>query len=97
MQGFEETKPEVRRLIQETGRNPHLRTNTRLDFVLEKVFGKRIGDVYITNAFPYVKPGSMSSKISMSTIKTTVIQFTIPELELANPKKILPIAARGAT
>jgi len=91
--GFRKIKPEVRRLIQETGRNPYLRTNTRLDFVLEKVFGKHIGDVYITNAFPYVKPGSMSSRISMSTLKKTVVQFTIPELELANPKKIFVCGA----
>ena len=65
IRGFEGLITNTCRVIQEHGRNPHLKTNVRLDLLLQRVFEKRVEDIYVTNAFPYIKSGTMSSKIPL--------------------------------
>ncbi|MGQ0525450.1 MAG: uracil-DNA glycosylase family protein [Betaproteobacteria bacterium] len=71
--------------IREYGRNPTLRTNVRLAHVVEAVLGLSLADVYATNAFPFVKPGAMSSRLPTSDVKTAAGRFLRRELEIVRP------------
>ncbi len=71
--------------VQEWGREPTLLTNQRLQKLLERVFRVSIAETYVTNAFPFVKPGGMSANLSKATVAKTVAKYTVPELKLASP------------
>jgi restriction system protein len=77
--------------IQKHGRDPGLLTNRRLDALLQRVFSLTIDRVYVTNAFPFVKPGGMSQPVPMSDLCKSVETFTKPELELVRPTMILAL------
>ena len=81
-------------VVQAHGRVPSLATNRRLDALLERVLGLDISDVYITNAFPFIKPGGMSAAIPFRDVVRAVETFTVPELELAEPKKVLALGSQ---
>lgn len=82
--------------IQKHGRKPNLATNKRLDTVLHRVLGLSIGDVYVTNAFPFIKPGGMSSNLTLRDVTKAVSSFAAQELELAKPKMILALGSLTA-
>lgn len=84
--------PEIQRL----GRDPEIRTNAVLSYVLGQVFNLTIEDVYGTNVFPYVKAGSMSGRIVMKAMYETAEAFTKPELALANPSIVLALGKAPA-
>jgi hypothetical protein len=71
--------------IQLHGRLPTLLTNRRFDVLLDRVFRLRLSDVYVTNAFPYVKRGSMSSALPFADVRNAASKFLVRELELAKP------------
>ena len=72
--------------IQEFGRDPTIKTNIYLEKLVFRVLGLSLDDVYVTNAFPFVKPGAMSSAIHFRDVVACVKQFAKRELELAQPK-----------
>lgn len=77
--------------IQQHGRDPELLTNRRLDTLLHRVFNLTIDQVYVTNAFPFVKPGEMSGPVPTSDLFKSVVTFTSPELELVRPTMVLAL------
>ena len=79
--------------IQTFGRQPSLATNKRLDEVLRRVLGLRISDVYVTNVFPFIKPGAMSAGIKLRHVVETAKEFTAPELEIAQPTIALALGS----
>lgn len=79
--------------IQKHGRMPWLLTNKRLDETLRRVFGLEIGDVYATNAFPFIKPGGMSAGIPLRDVVKAIEQLTVPELELVQPTVVLALGS----
>lgn len=77
--------------VQTFGREPNRRTNRVLEILLARVFQLSIEQTYVTNAFPFVKPSSMSSHIRSADVRRTVDQFTRKELEIAKPTIILAL------
>ncbi len=93
VRGFDSLSDRARAEIQRIGRNPELLTNRRLDDFLMNTLGLRTQDVYVTNAFPYIKPGTMSENIPMSEMKRAILEFTLPELSLAQASKVIVCGA----
>jgi uracil-DNA glycosylase len=79
------------REIQEHGRNLRLRANQVLEQLLLRIFGVTLADVYATNAFPFIKSGSMSSALPLGDVVRAVRLFAAPELALAEPTRILAV------
>lgn len=79
--------------VQEFGRTRGLLTNKRLEETLRRVFGLTIDEVYTTNAFPFVKPGGMSSNIPLSHIVRTVREFTAKEIQIAKPTTLIALGS----
>ena len=71
---------------QKYGRDPEIITNKRLARLLDRIFHLSLDQVYVTNAFPFVKPGGKSSSIPQRDVLKAVELFTIPELDLARPR-----------
>lgn len=80
--------------VQEFGRFPNLLTNRRLEKILTEVYGLRLEQVYVTNAFPFIKPGGMSSAIPLKDMVWAVRRFCAPELVLARPSRIIALGTR---
>ena len=79
--------------IQNYGRNPALSTNRRLDTLVQRVFGLTIQEVFVTNAFPLVKPGGMSASLPLRDVTHCVSRFAKHELEIVRPKIVLALRA----
>ena len=77
--------------IQELGRKQTLRTNVVLEKLLCRVLGLSLSDVYATNAFPFVKPGGMSSPVPQWLVNCAASYFLRQELELAAPEFVLAL------
>ena len=73
------------------GRDPDRITNRRLEALLVAVLGTSLSDVYATNVFPFVKPGTMSASIPQELVNRTAQTFTVPELAIANPTLVLAL------
>jgi len=73
---------------------PTLKTNRYVDELLNRVFRLRVNEAYITNAFPFIKPGGMSAAIPMRDVVRAVELFTVPELELARPTRVLALGSQ---
>jgi hypothetical protein len=79
--------------IQLYGRLPTLRTNVRLEALLIRIFGTTLSGVYATNAFPFVKQGSMSAPLRQCEVLRSVRQFTYKELRIAEPRIVLALGS----
>lgn len=74
------------------GRNPTLATNKNIDEYL-KLFGLVFSDTYATNAFAYVKTGSMSAGIKPSSLRASIEQNLLPQIAIIQPKMIICIGS----
>lgn len=79
--------------IQLHGRTPELLTNTRLEQLLKRVFDLGLADVYITNAFPFVKVGPMSAAIPVRDVRKAARRFLWRELQLVKPTHVFALGA----
>ena len=79
--------------IQAYGRKPELLTNERFDMLLKTVLGICVSNVYITNAFPFVKSGGMSSAIPKRDVRSAVCHFAIKELKIVQPTFIFSLGS----
>ena len=79
--------------VQKYGRTRGLLTNRRLELALKASTGLALDQVYATNAFPFVKPGGMSSNLRIRDVIKTVEEFTKPELELAKPSIVVALGS----
>jgi hypothetical protein len=59
-------------------------TNTRLEELLREVFGRDLTEVYGTNLFPFVKPGSISSPIPFAHLVRAAKEFAVPQIEIVS-------------
>lgn len=80
--------------IQAHGRKPSLLTNRRLEAALDAAFGLTLAETYVTNVFPFVKAGGMSSIIPASDVRRAAKIFTKVELKLAEPKIVFALGKR---
>lgn len=79
--------------VQRFGRTRSLLTNKRLEAALMGATGLTLEETYATNAFPFIKPGGMSSNLRLSDLVRAVNEFTLPELELARPTLVIALGA----
>jgi hypothetical protein len=78
-------------LIRQFGRAPLLLTNVRLEQLLCRVLGLGLSEVYATNAFPFVKPGRMSSALKKRDVECAVRTFTVKEIRISKAKTVLAL------
>ena len=88
-EGLREFNPD----IQLHGRTPELLTNLRFEKLLNRVFGLALAEVYVTNAFPFVKTGSMSAAIPARDVRDAARRFLLPELQLVKPTRVFALGA----
>jgi hypothetical protein len=82
--------------VQEWGRDCSLLTNRRLDALVRSVLKMKLSDTYVTNAFPFVKPGGMGARLSRSAVADSVAKYTVEELRITSPPLVLALGALAA-
>ena len=75
----------------ELGYTPNLPTNKNLDRLLNVHLGLARSDTYITNVFPFVKPGGTSEKIPKRDMVWAAREFALPQVTIVNPKLLICI------
>lgn len=79
--------------IQDHGRTPGLLTNRRLEALLSQVFGIALAEVYVTNAFPFVKKVGMSGALSAGDVRKAARAFLARELQIIKPTRVFALGA----
>lgn len=70
-----------------------MRTNQNFEALLDRVFGCGLREVYVTNAFPFVKQGGMSSSIPSRDLVRAARIFVREEVRLVRPTLVLALGA----
>ena len=71
------------------GYTPSLATNLNLHTLLKKHFGVPFKDVYATNLFVFIKPGTMSERIPSRLFDYSALNYTSKEIEIVSPKLVI--------
>jgi len=71
------------------GYTPSLATNLNLHTLLKKHFGVPFKDVYATNLFVFIKPGTMSARIPARLFDYSALNYTSKEIEIVSPKLVI--------
>lgn len=80
--------------VQELGRDPNIQTNVRLSRLVEKYLDLQLEDCYVTNLFPFIKPGHMSAAIPVRDLQRAGEQFLAEEVRLCRPSVILALGGQ---
>lgn len=73
----------------EVGCDPENRTNQNLQALLLENFGLKFADVYGTNLFVFVKPGSLSARIPAKDLYYSAKTYTLAEISIVKPKVVI--------
>ena len=68
---------------------PSLATNLNLHALLKEHFGVSFNDVYATNLFVFIKPGTMSARIPARLFDYSALNYTSKEIEIVSPKLVI--------
>lgn len=71
------------------GYDPGSRTNKNLDRLLQVHFGLERADCYLTNIFPFVKPGKKNASIRLRDMERCARDFTLNEVRIVAPRLVL--------
>ena len=71
------------------GYNPSLPTNKNLSLLLKSTFDLKLSEVFVTNVFPYVKPGKMSASIPQRDLNTAFKDFCLPQINILAPDLVI--------
>lgn len=71
------------------GYSPGLPTNRNLDDLLARHFDVDRADCYLTNIFPFSKPGGMSAGIGRKDLVHCAKTFTLEEIRIVAPKIVI--------
>lgn len=85
-------EPDLR--IAEYGFDCNFPTNRNLDELLKYHFGLERADCYLTNLFPFIKPGGASAHIRMADLVWSAREFTLPEIRIVSPKLVVCLGLR---
>lgn len=80
--------------VQELGRDPSVQTNIRLGRLVEEFLGLQLEDCYVTNLFPFIKPGGMSSAIPRNHLLRAGKMFLSKEVLLVEPTLTLALGSQ---
>ncbi|MBD3330274.1 hypothetical protein GF354_01955 [Candidatus Peregrinibacteria bacterium] len=75
--------------IAEIGFKPNLITNKNLSKLLKTTFGLNLSDIFITNLFPYIKPGNMNSNIPQKNFDKAFKEFCLPQIDIITPSLVI--------
>ncbi len=71
------------------GLNPKSPTNRNLDRRLREHLGLDRADCYLTNMFPFVKPGKKKARIRQRKMERCAREFTLEEVRIVAPRLVL--------
>jgi len=71
------------------GYSPELPTNKNLIRLIREHFGLELADVYVTNLFPFVKPGGISNTIPLPLLAWSATEFLLPQIRIVRPKVVV--------
>jgi restriction system protein len=83
----------LREHVRQLGYDPCLPTNSHLVDLLHDHLGRGLADVYVTNLFPFVKPGAMSSTIPAPDLRKAAIDFALPQIRIVEPRLVIVFGA----
>lgn len=81
----------------ELGYSPELPTNRNLQAFLKDYFRMSFGDVYATNLFVFVKPGSLSARIPSKDLLYSARTYTLAEIQIVNPRIVICLGSATFT
>ena len=64
-------------------------TNRNLKDLLKSTFDLNFEDVFITNVFPFIKKGSISSNIPQQDMNRAFTEFCYPQIDIIKPKLVI--------
>ena len=71
------------------GHTRNLPTNRNLIRLLKATFDVNLEDVYGTNLFPFIKPGSMSNSILRKDLVRAAHEFALPQIRIVGPRLVI--------
>ncbi len=71
------------------GYDPKSRTNKNLDRRLCEHLGIVRDDCYLTNMFPFIKPGKKAAKIRQRDMELCAREYTLEEVRIVRPRLVL--------
>jgi len=74
--------------VAELGFDPKFPTNRNLDDLLERHFGLKRAECYLTNLFPFIKSGNASGAIPLKDLVVSARRFTLPEIRIVCPQLV---------
>jgi len=79
--------------IRKYGQLRSLPTNKNIRCLLEEHFKIGFEDCFATNAFVFLKQGSISAKIPASDLRASITDYALPQVEIVKPKLVLCLGA----
>lgn len=79
----------MNKIKEELGYDPANRTNINLHALLKEHFQLAFEDIYATNLFVFIKPGSMSASIPTRLLDYCAVNYTSKEIEIVSPKLVI--------
>ncbi len=76
------------------GFSPKFPTNRNLDDLLKRHFDLNRAECYLTNLFPFIKPGSASAGIPLKDLAASARRFTLPEVKIVSPRLVICLGLR---
>lgn len=76
------------------GYTPNLPTNKNLDALLMRHFRLTRAECYLTNLFPFVKQGNLSTNIPFSDLIDCAQRFTLREIGIVSPQIVICLGIR---
>ncbi|MGH7788026.1 MAG: uracil-DNA glycosylase family protein [Candidatus Binatia bacterium] len=73
------------------GHDPKRPTTRRLKDLLHRHLQLEMEDVYATNLFPFIKPGSMSARIPQRDLVRAAVEFALPQIEIVYPRIVVSL------
>jgi hypothetical protein len=71
------------------GYTPDLTTNHNLIELLKETFDLKLKEVFVTNVFPFIKKGSISSAIPQRDINKAFNEYCRPQIDIVIPKLVI--------
>jgi hypothetical protein len=83
------SKPAQKEARKLCGQDANLPTNKTLKALLKRHFELEFADIYATNVFVFIKPGTISAKIPIEDLAYCAKKYTLPQIEIVQPRMVL--------
>lgn len=75
--------------VQRLGYAPSLPTNRNLGSLLRTHLDLHLADTYATNLFPFIKQGTLSSRLAAKALYRAAREYAIPQIRIVSPKLVV--------